>query len=92
MCCIRSRLANLSKSRKRMDRRALVVLGTNVKPFDNTEISMGDKVWLERLTICLERSRIFLPVLPGLCRDRGLLRERLGLEKAQGREGAATRA
>ena len=58
-CCIRSRLANLSKSRKRMDRRALVVLGTNVKPFDNTEISMGDKVWLERLTICLERSRIF---------------------------------
>ena len=90
---MRSLLANLSKSFNRIDLRALVVLGTNVKPFDKTEVSTDDKVWLDRLTMCLERSRVFLlPVLPGLCRDGGLLRERLGLEKAQVREGAATRS
>ena len=90
---MRSLLANLSKSFNRIDLRALVVLGTNVKPFDKTEVSTDDKVWLDMLTMCLERSRVFLlPVLPGLCRDWGLLRERLRLEKAQVREGAATRA
>ena len=67
---MRSLLANFPKSFNRIDLRALVVLGTNVKPFDKTKVSTDDKVWLDRLTMCLERSKVFiLPVLPGLCRD-----------------------
>ena len=66
---MRSLLANLPKSFNRIDLRALVVL---VKPFDKTKVSTDDKVWLDKLTMRLERFKVFiLPVLPGLCRDGG---------------------